>query len=131
MRISDWSSDVCSSDLAKGHNYSIHDLLPEDAAVDDFLGGEFCTIYLAPYNYHRIHMPIDGQLAHWTYVPGRLFSVNAATARALPNLFTRNERLNARFDTPAGAFALSMVGDRKSTRLNSSHECASRMPSSA
>src|SRR3546814_20855794 len=107
MRISDWSSDVCSSDLpqafispvdgtvsqfgritdgrliqAKGHNYSIHDLLPEDAAVDDFLGGEFCTIYLAPYNYHRIHMPIDGQLAHWTYVPGRLFSVNAATARA-------------------------------------------------
>ncbi|HEY9545989.1 MAG TPA: archaetidylserine decarboxylase [Solimonas sp.] len=95
---------------AKGHNYSIHDLLPEDAAVDDFLGGEFCTIYLAPYNYHRIHMPIDGQLAHWTYVPGRLFSVNAATARALPNLFTRNERLNARFDTPAGAFALSMVG---------------------
>src|SRR3546814_9498648 len=55
-------------------------------------------------------MPIDGQLAHWTYVPGRLFSVNAATARALPNLFTRNERLNARFDTPAGAFALSMVG---------------------
>src|SRR3546814_9999079 len=109
MRISDWSSDVCSSDL-------------------------FCTIYLAPYNYHRIHMPIDGQLAHWTYVPGRLFSVNAATARALPNLFTRNERLNARFDTPAGAFALSMVGalfvgsletvwsgDRKSTRLNSSH----------
>src|SRR3546814_682717 len=68
---------------AKGHNYSIHDLLPEDAAVDDFLGGEFCTIYLAPYNYHRIHMPIDGQLAHWTYVPGRLFSVNAATARAL------------------------------------------------
>jgi phosphatidylserine decarboxylase len=95
---------------AKGHTYSLYDLLPEDAAADDFLGGEFCTIYLAPYNYHRIHMPIDGRLAHWTYVPGRLFSVNAATARALPNLFTRNERLNARFDTPAGAFALSMVG---------------------
>ena len=95
---------------AKGHTYSLYDLLPEDAAAGDFLGGEFCTIYLAPYNYHRIHMPIDGRLAHWTYVPGRLFSVNAATARALPNLFTRNERLNARFDTPAGAFALSMVG---------------------
>ncbi|NGY06198.1 archaetidylserine decarboxylase [Solimonas terrae] len=95
---------------AKGHSYSLYDLLPEDAQAGDFLGGEFCTIYLAPYNYHRIHMPIDGRLAHWTYVPGRLFSVNAATARALPNLFTRNERLNARFDTPAGAFALSMVG---------------------
>ncbi|WP_020650253.1 archaetidylserine decarboxylase [Solimonas variicoloris] len=95
---------------AKGHAYSLYDLLPGDADAKAFVGGEFCTIYLAPYNYHRIHMPIDGRLAHWTYVPGRLFSVNAATARALPNLFTRNERLNARFDTPAGPVALSMVG---------------------
>lgn len=95
---------------AKGHTYSLYDLLPGDADAKAFVGGEFCTIYLAPYNYHRIHMPIDGRLAHWTYVPGRLFSVNAATARALPNLFTRNERLNARFDTPAGPVALSMVG---------------------
>ncbi|WP_028006399.1 archaetidylserine decarboxylase [Solimonas flava] len=95
---------------AKGHTYSLYDLLPGDADARAFVGGEFCTIYLAPYNYHRIHMPIDGRLAHWTYVPGRLFSVNAATARALPNLFTRNERLNARFDTPAGPVALSMVG---------------------
>ncbi|MGH8447509.1 MAG: archaetidylserine decarboxylase [Solimonas sp.] len=95
---------------AKGHTFSVYDLLPGDAAARDFVGGEFCTIYLAPYNYHRIHMPIGGRLAHWTYVPGRLFSVNAATARALPNLFTRNERLNARFDTPAGPVALAMVG---------------------
>jgi len=95
---------------AKGHTYSLYDLLPGDVDASDFVGGEFCTIYLAPYNYHRIHMPIDGRLKHWNYVPGRLFSVNAATARALPNLFTRNERLNARFDTPAGPVALSMVG---------------------
>jgi phosphatidylserine decarboxylase len=95
---------------AKGHQYSLFDLLRGDARASDFLGGEFCTIYLAPYNYHRIHMPIDGRLAHWTYVPGRLFSVNAATARAMKNLFTRNERLNARFDTPAGPFVLSMIG---------------------
>ncbi len=95
---------------AKGHAYSVFDLLPDDAQAEDFIGGEFCTIYLAPYNYHRIHMPLDGSLRHWTYVPGRLFSVNMATARALPNLFTRNERLNARFDTPAGPFVLSMIG---------------------
>ncbi|MFT4046094.1 MAG: archaetidylserine decarboxylase [Solimonas sp.] len=95
---------------AKGHSYSLYDLLPGDADARDFVGGEFCTIYLAPYNYHRIHMPTAGKLRHWTYVPGRLFSVNAATARVLPNLFTRNERLNARFDTPAGPFVLSMIG---------------------
>lgn len=95
---------------AKGHAFSVYDLLPDDAEARDFVGGEYCTIYLAPYNYHRIHMPIDGRLVHWSYVPGRLFSVNAATARALPGLFTRNERLNARFDTPAGPLALSMVG---------------------
>ncbi len=95
---------------AKGHAYSVFDLLPGDPAAKDFVGGEFCTLYLAPYNYHRIHMPIDGRLVNWSYVPGRLFSVNAATARALPNLFTRNERLNARFETPAGDCVLSMVG---------------------
>lgn len=95
---------------AKGHTYSLTEFLPGDADLSDFVGGQFCTIYLAPYNYHRIHMPIDGVLRHWTYVPGRLFSVNAATARAMPKLFARNERLNARFDTAAGPFVLSMVG---------------------
>ncbi len=96
---------------AKGHSYSLLDLLAGDAErAAAFADGEFCTIYLAPYNYHRIHMPIDGQLQRWTYVPGRLFSVNAATARALPNLFARNERLNAIFDTDAGPVGLILVG---------------------
>jgi len=95
---------------AKGRSYSVQELLAGDGDAASFEGGEFCTIYLAPYNYHRIHMPIDGMLRHWTYVPGRLFSVNAATARAIPRLFARNERLNASFDTPAGRIALSMVG---------------------
>jgi len=96
---------------AKGHSYSLLDLLAGDAErAAAFADGEFCTIYLAPYNYHRIHMPIAGQLQRWTYVPGRLFSVNAATARALPNLFARNERLNAIFDTAEGPFGLIMVG---------------------
>jgi phosphatidylserine decarboxylase len=95
---------------AKGRSYSVQELLAGDGDAALYDGGEFCTIYLAPYNYHRIHMPIAGTLSHWTYVPGRLFSVNAATARALPRLFARNERLNASFDTPAGRVALSMVG---------------------
>lgn len=96
---------------AKGHSYSLLDLLAGDTErAAEFADGEFCTIYLAPYNYHRIHMPLDGRLQRWTYVPGRLFSVNAATARALPNLFARNERLNAIFDTDAGPVGLIMVG---------------------
>lgn len=96
---------------AKGHDYSVVELLGGDAeAAEAFMGGHFCTIYLAPYNYHRIHMPLDGRLRNWSYVPGRLFSVNAATARALPNLFARNERLNAIFESDTGTFALTMVG---------------------
>lgn len=96
---------------AKGHSYSVLELLGGDEqAAQTFMNGRFCTIYLAPYNYHRIHMPIDGRLRKWSYVPGRLFSVNATTARALPNLFARNERLNAIFQTPAGDVGLTMVG---------------------
>ncbi|MEQ1438179.1 archaetidylserine decarboxylase [Fontimonas sp. SYSU GA230001] len=96
---------------AKGHEYSVTELLAGDAeAAQVFMNGRFCTIYLAPYNYHRIHMPLEGRLRKWSYVPGRLFSVNAATARALPRLFARNERLNAVFDTRAGPFGLTLVG---------------------
>lgn len=97
---------------AKGHRYSVLELLGGDAAAAErFAQGRFCTIYLAPYNYHRIHMPYPGTLSKWSYVPGRLFSVNAATARAMPNLFARNERLNALFEHAGGGqFALTMVG---------------------
>jgi phosphatidylserine decarboxylase len=97
---------------AKGHSYSVLELLGGDAAAAErYTQGQFCTIYLAPYNYHRIHMPYAGQLQKWSYVPGRLFSVNAATARAMPNLFARNERLNALFEHAGGGqFGLTMVG---------------------
>jgi phosphatidylserine decarboxylase len=96
---------------AKGHDFSLMHLLRDDSeTAERFANGSFCTIYLAPFNYHRIHMPLTGKLRHWSYVPGRLFSVNAATARALPNLFTRNERICAVFDTDVGPFALIMVG---------------------
>ncbi len=96
---------------AKGHEYSVLELLGGDQELaTKFANGRFCTIYLAPYNYHRIHMPISGDLSRWSYAPGRLFSVNAATARALPRLFTRNERVNTVFDTDAGPVGLVLVG---------------------
>ncbi|PLX57101.1 MAG: phosphatidylserine decarboxylase [Chromatiales bacterium] len=96
---------------AKGHDYSVRELLGDRADLAElFDGGLFATIYLAPYNYHRIHMPTDGVLTETIYVPGRLFSVNAATARAIPRLFARNERVACMFDTAAGPMAMVLVG---------------------
>lgn len=95
---------------AKGHHYTAAELLGGDDLAKPFIGGEFCTIYLAPNNYHRIHMPLTGTLREWVYVPGRLFSVNPATARAMPKVFARNERVAAIFDTELGPFAMVLVG---------------------
>lgn len=96
---------------AKGHSYTAIDLLGGNIEnATPFLGGDFCTIYLAPYNYHRIHMPANATLRYWRYVPGRLFSVNPATARSMPGLFTRNERIVAVFDTERGPLAMVLVG---------------------
>lgn len=96
---------------AKGQHYRLDALLggrSDLAALFD--DGHWMTLYLAPYNYHRVHMPLDGRLREMIYVPGRLFSVNQATARALPQLFTRNERVIALFDTDAGPLAMVLVG---------------------
>lgn len=95
---------------AKGQDYSAAELLGDEALARAFTGGSFCTIYLAPYNYHRIHMPVTGRLTEWLLVPGRLFSVNPATARAMPRLFARNERVVTLFETPFGPMALVLVG---------------------
>ena len=96
---------------AKGHRYSLAELLGGDgAAVEAYRGGSFACIYLAPYNYHRIHMPMEGIARSNTYVPGDLFSVNAATVRAVPRVFARNERLICEFDTHAGRMAVILVG---------------------
>jgi phosphatidylserine decarboxylase len=95
---------------AKGRHYTLDALLAAQPWTRAFVGGSFATIYLAPYNYHRIHMPLDGSLAATVYVPGRLFSVNAATARHVPGLFARNERVLTLFDSAAGCFALVLVG---------------------
>lgn len=96
---------------AKGHDYSLTSLLggkPELAVP--FKGGKFATIYLAPKDYHRIHMPIDGTLTDTLHVPGELFSVNPLTAQNVPGLFARNERVITLFDTEYGKMALVLVG---------------------
>jgi phosphatidylserine decarboxylase len=95
---------------AKGRNYTLKELLASCAWAKDFEGGSFATIYLAPFNYHRVHMPLAGRLRATVYVPGRLFSVNAATASLVPRLFARNERVLTWFDTAFGEFALILVG---------------------
>jgi phosphatidylserine decarboxylase len=96
---------------AKGKDYSAEDLLGGDAArAAPFAGGQFATIYLSPRDYHRLHMPLAGTLREMVHIPGRLFSVNDATARGVPNLFARNERVAALFDTEAGPMALVLVG---------------------
>ncbi|MGH8217974.1 MAG: archaetidylserine decarboxylase [Steroidobacteraceae bacterium] len=98
---------------AKGRHYSLGALLsPAGAAWTRRLaGGAFATLYLAPFNYHRIHMPLAATLKAAWYVPGRLFSVNTATASAVTGLFARNERVICAFESDAGVpFAMVLVG---------------------
>ncbi len=95
---------------AKGRDYDIGQLLANSADGDYFADGSFATVYLAPSNYHRVHMPFDGTLIKTRYVPGTLFSVNNTTAANVPDLFARNERLVCLFDTAYGKAALVMVG---------------------
>lgn len=96
---------------AKGHYYSVHQLLATDKAYSSlFENGSFVTLYLSPKDYHRVHMPIEATLKKMIYVPGSLFSVQPATARMVPNLFARNERLVVLFDTNIGPMAMVLVG---------------------
>lgn len=96
---------------AKGHSYSVEALLGGGGGwAERFAGGSFATLYLAPYNYHRIHMPAAAALRGAWFVPGKLFSVNAATAAAVPGLFARNERVVCAFEEGPLAFALALVG---------------------
>ncbi|WP_457331618.1 archaetidylserine decarboxylase [Rhizobacter sp. P5_C2] len=96
---------------AKGHRYSTTAMVGGDAALaKQFDDGHFATLYLSPRDYHRIHMPCDGQLRRMIHVPGALFSVNPTTARGVPGLFARNERVVCVFDGPRGPFVLALVG---------------------
>jgi len=96
---------------AKGHSYTTTALLGGDAELaEQFKNGSFATLYLSPKDYHRIHMPCAGNLRRMIYVPGELFSVNPTTARGVPGLFARNERVVCVFDGEHGHFVLTLVG---------------------
>lgn len=95
---------------AKGKHYSVGQLLADNDLGNYFATGSFATIYLAPTNYHRVHMPFDGTLVETIYVPGQLFSVNNETAENIPDLFARNERCVCVFDTAFGKACVVLVG---------------------
>jgi phosphatidylserine decarboxylase len=96
---------------AKGHRYSLEALLGDDAHWTATLrGGLYATFYLAPFNYHRVHMPLSGRLCAAWHIAGRLFSVNSATTARVPGLFARNERIVCAFDGEHGPFIVVLVG---------------------
>lgn len=96
---------------AKGRDYSLVELLGGSSRrAEPFADGTFATLYLSPRDYHRVHMPVDGELSEMIHVPGRLFSVNPGTTRVVPRIFARNERVIALFETELGAMALVLVG---------------------
>jgi len=97
---------------AKGHRFTTTDLVGGDAALAAaFRHGSFANLYLSPRDYHRIHMPCAGRLTRMLYIPGSLFSVNPVTARGVPNLFARNERVVCVFESPDhGPFVMVLVG---------------------
>lgn len=95
---------------AKGFDYEVAAMLGDTTIAKEFINGAFATIYLAPSNYHRVHMPIGGTLKKMLYIPGKLFSVNRQTAETIPNLFSNNERVVAIFDTEVGKMAMILVG---------------------
>jgi len=96
---------------AKGHSYTLNALLGGDSKhVQSFNNGKFATLYLAPKNYHRIHMPISGTLREMIHIPGKLFSVQPATVDSIPNLFAINERVVCVFETEVGPMAIILIG---------------------
>lgn len=95
---------------AKGRHYAVAELLADPAAAERYRDGGFATVYLSPSDYHRVHMPLDGELVESVHVPGRLFSVAPRPVADIPNLFARNERLVCHFEGPLGPFVVAMVG---------------------
>jgi phosphatidylserine decarboxylase len=95
---------------AKGRQYRLETLLGDAGLTKDFIGGSFVTVYLAPHNYHRVHMPTTGSLISMRYLPGKLFSVNQATVSRVDSLFARNERIVCEFATGLGPMVQILVG---------------------
>jgi phosphatidylserine decarboxylase len=95
---------------AKGHTYSVAELLADEALAESFVRSQFVTIYLSPRDYHRVHMPMAGRLLETIHIPGRIFSVAPGNIEAVPRLFARNERLVCLFETANGPMAIVLVG---------------------
>ncbi|HET9191223.1 MAG TPA: archaetidylserine decarboxylase, partial [Rudaea sp.] len=95
---------------AKGQDYSVAELLGNEAAAAPYTNGRFITVYLSPRDYHRVHAPLTGTLRESVHIPGRLFSVAPFAVEAVPRLFARNERLVCHFDGAHGPFVVVMVG---------------------
>ncbi len=106
------SGRICAGRIfqAKGQQYSVAELLGDESAATAFADGSFLNVYLAPRDYHRVHMPWTGTLRETLHVPGRLFSVSPAIAATVPRLFARNERLVCHFDCDFGPLVVVMVG---------------------
>lgn len=95
---------------AKKSNFTVTQLLGDQKDAAAFNNGSFAVLYLAPYNYHRVHMPLSGKLRKMTYIPGKLFSVNPKIIDNIPNIFARNERVVTLFDTAVGSMAVILIG---------------------
>lgn len=95
---------------AKGFEYGLESLLAGSKFTQNFAGGQFMTLYLSPKDYHRVHMPMDGDLLEMTYVPGSLFAVNQATTNQIPAIFAKNERVICMFQTSRGKMAVILIG---------------------
>ncbi len=95
---------------AKGLDYTVADLLDDSARAREYIGGEYITIYLAPYNYHRIHSPVSGQIQHCAYIPGQLWTVSPLGVNNVHNLFPRNERIVSYVQTTQGECVVIKVG---------------------
>lgn len=108
--------------LAKGHPYTVAEILGDEAAAPSFYGGTFLTIYLSPKDYHRIHTPCDGEITRYHYVPGKLLPVNPPSASFFPKLFCENERLTTYIRHPSGGeVALIKVGATNVGRIRLSY----------
>ncbi|MFZ0218875.1 MAG: archaetidylserine decarboxylase [Candidatus Aquirickettsiella sp.] len=108
---------------AKKINYNLQALLGgSEKLATQFQEGQFATFYLAPQDYHRVHIPYSGELKEMIYVPGRLFSVDAQTTTELPNLFVRNERVITLFSTPLGSMAVILIGAMLVGNINTTWE---------
>lgn len=95
---------------AKGQDYTVAELLGDEAAASPYAHGQFITVYLSPRDYHRVHMPLRGELQETVHIPGRIFSVAPFAVESIPRLFARNERLVCHFEGEHGPFAVVMVG---------------------